>query len=166
VIGQVQARVAGCRAAREGCIGADDEDWIEGLLSAPAVRAALDEPFEPSWVHHDWKPNNVLAESGAGGWRITGVVDLMEGYFGDGEEDLVRSVAFFAIGDRGRIRRFTGRYREAQPLRPGFEERYRIYQLVDCLVVWEYGQRNRIWFPEALRLRAFAEPFVTAVQPF
>ena len=153
-----------CREARAGCVADADAAWIESVLAARS--AALDEPFEPCWVHHDWKPNNVLCERTEGGWRATGVVDLMEGYFGDGEEDLVRCVALFALGDRGRIRRFTGAYRARWPLRPGFADRYRIYQLIDSLVFWQYGQKNGLWFPPDLGFRAFAEPRVEGLRPF
>ena len=158
VVARLQQWLGWCREAREGCIGDADALWIEALLAARS--AALGEPFEPCWVHHDWKHNNVLCEETAGAWRVTGVVDLMEGYFGDGEEDLVRCIALFSAGDGGRIRRFTGAYRAVWPLRPGFEDRYRIYQLVDCLVMWQYGQKNGLWFPPSLSFRAFAEPRV------
>jgi aminoglycoside phosphotransferase (APT) family kinase protein len=164
VIARLHHWLGWCREAREGCVGDADVRWIEAVLSARS--AALDEPFEPCWVHHDWKDNNVLGESGAAGWRVTGVVDLMEGYCGDGEEDLVRCIALFARGDRGRIQRFTGAYRGVWPLRPGYEDRYRIYQLIDCLVLWQFGQKNALWFPPALSLRAFAEPLVEDLQPF
>jgi hypothetical protein len=78
----------------------------------------------------------------------------------------VRSIALFARGDRGRIRRFTDAYRAVWPLRPGFEDRYRVYQLVDCLVKWQWGQKNGVWFPRELSFRAFAEPLVEGLQPF
>jgi aminoglycoside phosphotransferase (APT) family kinase protein len=153
-----------CREAREGCIDALDEAWIASVVAAG--RGALDEPFEPCWVHHDWKPNNVLAEEHSGAWRVTGVLDLMEGYFGDGEEDLVRSIGQLAAIDRDRVAPFTAAYRAVHPLRAGFAERYRIYQLVDRLVYWQYGQKNRVWFPEGLRFRRFAERFVEGLRPF
>jgi hygromycin-B 7''-O-kinase len=164
VVTRLRQWLGWCREAREGCVGEADASWVEAVLSARG--AALDEPFEPTWVHHDWKDNNVLCESARGAWRVTGVVDLMEGYFGDGEEDLVRCIALFARGDRARVRRFTGAYRAVWPLRPGFEDRYRIYQLVDCLVIWQFGQKNALWFPPELSLRAFAEPLVEGLRPF
>jgi aminoglycoside phosphotransferase (APT) family kinase protein len=164
VSGRLRQWLAWCHEARDGCVGDADVAWVEAVLAAR--RAALDEPFEACWVHHDWKSNNVLCEAGGGGFRVTGVVDLMEGYFGDGEEDLVRCIALFARGDRGRLGRFTRAYRARWPLRPGFEDRYRIYQLVDCLVLWQYGQKNRVWFAPDLTLRAFAEPLLEDLDPF
>lgn len=153
-----------CREAREGCVRDADVAWIESVLAAR--REALAEPFEACWVHHDWKPNNVLCEGHGAELRATGVVDLMEGYFGDGEEDLVRCVGIFARADRACIERFTRAYRARWPLRPGFGERYRIYQLIDCLVFWQFGQKNGRWFAPDLTLRAFAEPLVEGVEPF
>jgi aminoglycoside phosphotransferase (APT) family kinase protein len=164
VVARLRQWLGWCREAREGCIQAADEEWIEGVLSARG--AALDEPFEPCWVHHDWKINNVLGAGEGASWRVTGVVDLMEGYVGDGEEDLVRCIALFAREDRGRLPRFTEAYRSVWPLRPGFEERYRVYQLVDCLVHWQYGQKNSIWYPPELSFRAFAEPVIEGLRPF
>ena len=164
VVARLRQWLGWCREARAGCVGDGDVTWIEGVVARRG--AALDEPFEPCWVHHDWKDNNVLCEEAAGAWRVTGVVDLMEGYFGDGEEDLVRCIALFALGDKGRIRGFTGAYRATWPLRPGFEDRYRIYQLVDSLVMWQYGQKNGLWFPPDLSFRAFAEPRVEGLRPF
>jgi hygromycin-B 7''-O-kinase len=164
VIARLRQRLDLCRKAREGCIEGADDAWIDDVLAARGC--ALDEPFEACWVHHDWKANNVLGAGAGASWRVTGVVDLMEGYVGDGEEDLVRCIGLFAGKDRGRIRRFTRAYRAAWPLRPGFEDRYRVYQLVDCLVYWEYGRRNRLWFPPELSFRAFAEPIVEGLRPF
>lgn len=153
-----------CREAREGCIRDADEAWIASVVAG--ARGALDEPFEACFVHHDWKPNNALAEQVGGTWRVTGVVDLMEGYFGDGEEDLVRTIGQLAQLGRTHVARFTEAYGAARPLRPGFAERYRIYQLVDRLVYWQYGQKHRVWFSEDQELRTFAEPLVEGLRPF
>jgi aminoglycoside phosphotransferase (APT) family kinase protein len=163
VVSQVQERLRKCRDASDATTERDVA-WIEEVLAAN--RAALDEPFDPCYVHHDWKPNNVLAERTPECGRVTGVVDLMEGYFGDPEEDLVRSIGTLARGDRGRVRRFVAAYRTGRPLRPGFAERYKLYQLLDSLVLWEYGQRNRVWFPEGQPFRAFAGYFVDELRPF
>jgi aminoglycoside phosphotransferase (APT) family kinase protein len=163
VLAQIRERVASCREASKATTD-DDVDWIESLIAAN--RSALCEPFQPCWIHHDWKPSNLLALRDQGGWRVVGVIDLMEGYFGDPEEDLVRGIGHFALGDRGRTRRFTSGYRAGRPLRSGYPERYRIYQLMDCLVLWEFGQRNGLWFQEGQPFRPFAENAVETLRPF
>ncbi len=66
------------------------EHWINRIIEA--ARPALRGPFTTRYVHHDFKPNNVLCEKTPKCWVARGVVDLMEGYFGDPEEDLVRCI--------------------------------------------------------------------------
>jgi fructosamine-3-kinase len=164
VTGLIRERVATCRALRAEATTEADVEWVESVVAAN--QAALDEPFAARFVHHDFKPNNTLAVRDGSGWRVTGAVDLMEGYFADAEEDLVRTVAALALGDKGRLQPFTDAYRARQELRPGFAERYRIYQLLDCLVIWEYGQRHDVWFHPEQRFRSHAEFFVEKLRPF
>jgi aminoglycoside phosphotransferase (APT) family kinase protein len=164
VTGLIRERLRVCREVRPEATTEEDLEWAESLISAN--RAALDEPFEARFVHHDYKPNNVLALAEGDGWRVTGAVDLMEGYFADPEEDLVRTVSALAVGDRVRCSRFIDAYRARQSLRPGHAERYRLYQLLDCLVLWEYGQRNRVWFRPEQRFRGYAGFFVEKLRPF
>ena len=154
------------RRCREASSETTDDDavWIESVLDEN--RAAIDEPFAATYVHHDYKPNNVLGQRGPAGLRATGIVDLMEGYFGDPEEDLVRSVADLARSDVAATHRFVEAYRAARPLRPGHRERYRVYQLIDCLIIWEYARRNRVWFPEGFPFRRYAEQFILELDPF
>lgn len=173
IVAQVSDWLERCRSASDAT-HEEDAEWVEAVVASG--RSRLDEPFPPVWVHHDFRLDNVLMEPESGGWRMCGIVDLNEGYFGDAEEDLVRTIADFSrqwvrsvqeFSRRGpeNARRFVDAYRARQPLRAGFAERYRIYQLLDCLVIWEYGQHNRVWFPEGLRFRSFAEPFVD-LDPF
>lgn len=164
VLGLIREWLGACRELRPEATTESDAEWVESRVAADS--AALDEPFDARFVHHDYKPNNVLAVRAAHGWQVTGAVDLMEGYFADPEEDLVRSIAALAVGDKDRVRRFSDAYRARHALRPGFAERYRLYQLLDCLVLWEYGQRNRVWFPPELCFRDYARFFVATLQPF
>jgi hygromycin-B 7''-O-kinase len=164
VVGQVHEWLARCRDARPEATDEADAAWLEEIVAEN--RSALRVPFTPCFVHHDYKPNNLLCERAPSGWRVRGVVDLGEGYFGDPEEDLVRCVATFAPIQLGCVRPFVAAYAKRRPLRPAHPERYRIYQLIDRLVMWEYGQRNRLWFPPEQRFRSFAEHFVSVVLPF
>jgi aminoglycoside phosphotransferase (APT) family kinase protein len=120
---QVREQMARCRKASPATTDADCA-WVEAVVAAN--RSALDEPFTPRCVHHDWAPGNVLLEgSPDGGWRVSGVLDLMTADFSDGEEDLVRLAAALAVGDRERVRAraLVAAYREHNALRPGFAER-------------------------------------------
>ncbi len=156
VIGTMTAELSRCRAHSAATTDADVA-WVEEVVAR--ARPALELPFEPTFVHHDYKEGNAVFEHTAAGWRVSGVFDLMEGFFGDPEQDLVRALAEYRTGERAR--RFLTAYAARRPLRPGFEERFPFYMLADRIVIWEYGQRNRIWFPPELSLRPFAEPFLT-----
>ena len=43
---------------------------------------------------NDYNPGNVLVNRIHGSWQVSGLFDLMEYYFGDGEADLMRLIAW------------------------------------------------------------------------
>ena len=140
-----------------------DINWCLSVVEANAF--ALDVPFEPRIVHHDYKEGNAVASREDGRWRLSGVFDLMECYFGDPEEDFPRSVSDYEVRGRTRVFDFVEGYRSVAELRPGHRERFRIYMLRDCLLLWEYGQRNGIWYEPGQEFRPWAERFVE-LDPF
>jgi aminoglycoside phosphotransferase (APT) family kinase protein len=153
-----------CRAAAPGALTEADMGWCESMVSRNA--AALQVPFAPTLVHLDYKEANTVAmREGPGRWRISGVFDLMGWQVGDPEKDLVRSIVDYA-GRRGsQYWDFVAGYRSLRELRPGFRERFSIYMLRDCLVLWEYGQRNGVWFEPGQSFREWATHLVE-LNPF
>jgi aminoglycoside phosphotransferase (APT) family kinase protein len=151
-----------CRAASAATTD-DDIAWCRATVAANIE--ALDVPFEPAIVHHDYKEANCVFQREGKGWAVSGVFDLMECYFGDPEEDLVRAIGGYGTRNLGRARSFLDGYRSAAGLRPGQEERFCIYMLRDCLLLWEYGQRNKIWFGAEMTFRTWAGPYVE-LRPF
>ncbi|MEX1255781.1 MAG: aminoglycoside phosphotransferase family protein [Dehalococcoidia bacterium] len=145
-----------CLAASDATTEADVA-WVQDVING--ARDALDVPFAPTIVHHDYKENNAVAEQTANGWRITGLFDVGGAFCGDPEEDLPRSIATYMRDDDALARGFIQAYRASRPLRPGFEQRFSLYMLVDRLIIWEYGQRNRVWFEPGTTLREWAEPY-------
>jgi Ser/Thr protein kinase RdoA (MazF antagonist) len=126
------------------------------------ARGALAEPFVPALVHHDYKENNLVFLREPGGpWRVNGIFDLSECYVAEGEYDLARTFTGHAVGRPDVAFAFLDAYAAARGLRPGFIERFRLYLLVDRLIIWEYGQRNGIWFREGQAFREYAEPGVS-----
>jgi aminoglycoside phosphotransferase (APT) family kinase protein len=140
-----------------------DVEWA--LEFVESHRGALEEPFVPRYVHHDYKMNNVAALPDGGGLHVSGVFDLMEGYVGHPEEDLVRQLGQHATQRRGCMRPFLEGYARRRPFQPGARERLQVYWLFDFAVVWEFGQRNRCWFPPEAHFRQIAEPLVTQELP-
>jgi aminoglycoside phosphotransferase (APT) family kinase protein len=135
-----------------------DVEWVESIIKQ--TRGALTEPFAAVLVHTDYKDGNTVAQRTPGGWRINGVFDVGEMYIGNGEYDLARTACGYLNSRSGRLEAFVGAYFDGQAPDPGFKDRMRAYILCDRLIIWEYGQRNKIWFREGVTLREWAEPFV------
>ncbi len=168
-IQQVRDWVTRCRSGRwdltqppieSASSATTDSDlaWVDEHIDAS--RGALAIPFAPVIVHTDYKENNTVAERTSSGWRINGVFDLGEAYIGDGEYDLARTACAYAAFGPDVLRAFLGAYAQLKPPRAGFAERMRLYLLCDRLIIWEYGQRNHVWFKEGMTLREWAEPQV------
>jgi hygromycin-B 7''-O-kinase len=134
-----------------------DVAWIESIIERAS--AALAVPFVPVLVHTDYAEGNVVAKRDGDGWRITGVFDLGEAYAGDGEYDLARPVCWYGRMSPQGLRAFIDAYAAHRPLRDGFAERLALYIVADRLIIWEYGQRNHVWFKDEMVFRAWAEPF-------
>jgi len=139
-----------------------DVCWVEDLLSSSYD--ALGESFEPSFVMHDYGEHNVTFEQTDGLWRVSGVFDLMESFFGDREMDLSRQTAFYLEESTDLAHMFLRTYLRLLPARPGFQERFPAYMLLDRLVVWEYAQRpqQEPWWDLGLTLREWAEPYTAS----
>jgi hypothetical protein len=142
-----------------------DIQWVDELLQT--ARAALAAPVQPSFVMHDYRELNATFEHAASGWRVRGIFDLMEAFFGDGEIDLSRQTVQYVQEDPALAEAFVRRYLELRSRRPGFGERFLVYLLWDRLVVWEYFQhagRETPW-QSGLTLRAWLEPILAAGEP-
>ena len=85
-----------------------DIAWVERLIDQS--RDALAVPLEPCFVMQDYKEGNAVAVCQDGIWRVSGVFDFMEPYFGDGEADLSRQAAVYAEEDVGLARAFVSAY--------------------------------------------------------
>jgi aminoglycoside phosphotransferase (APT) family kinase protein len=142
---------------------AADVAWVEAVIAA-AVEAP-DDADPPRVVMNDYKEGNavVLPDAGSpGGWRVSGVFDLMEAHVGNREMDLCRQVALYLEAGRPELAEaFVRAYDRARPLPPGAAARFPLFMLRDRLIVWEYVQRTD---PKARSgrgtLRDWAGPFL------
>lgn len=150
---------------------AADVAWVRGILDG--ATGALAEPCEPRLVHGDYSEANTTVERDpAGGWRVSGVFDLMDCRFGDGEADVCRQIGLYIhrVRDIGLAEAFLRAYTEARPPRPAFQERLRAYFLYDRLIIWCYWQQHggdpfgdpRFFDPRAT-LREWVEPQLAAM---
>ncbi len=161
-------------AAAAPPVTADDLAWTERVIGA--AEGALAVELEPCFVMNDYNPGNLLVAQAPGAprghsWQVTGLFDLMEYYFGDGEADLMRLIAIYLDKepqDGARLAQaFGAAYLAARPAREGFAERYRLYMLRDRAIVWEYGTRpEHNWFPHHSSFRDYAEPYTASCRLF
>jgi hygromycin-B 7''-O-kinase len=156
------------KCVRSGVVSAEDGAWAQAILNRNTD--ALNVPFAPTLVHHDYKQSNVVLAREDDVWRVSGVFDLAEAYFGDPEEDLVRSVFdYISTSLNGearshqpqRARAFLQAYRLARPPRPGFRERFQLYMLRDCALIWEWLHWKPDLTPHGRSFREWAEPCVS-----
>jgi aminoglycoside phosphotransferase (APT) family kinase protein len=160
--GRTRDWLARCRQA-SGATTADDVAWVESVIAA--ARPSLGAAFTPVLVHTDYAEGNVVAERAGKGWRICGVFDLGDAYAGDSEYDLARLACWYGRRSGDELRAFIDAYTDVRPPRAGFEGRLSLYILAERLTIWEYGQRNGIWFTDPRQtLRAWAEPFVAIAE--
>lgn len=157
VLDRLDETRAECRAVN--ALTAQAEHYIDATIEQCAE--ALTEPFEPVLVHHDFRPGNLTFELTGSSFEASGVFDLFETYFGDGEEDLVRMLN--TVETDGQRHAFAGAYTTHRPLRPGTPERLAIYALADFLIIWGYGKRNHVWFHDADFLDT-VRPIITNAQ--
>lgn len=152
-----------CAAEKNGGTGREDSVWIVKMLREK--ESALAAEFEPCFVMNDYNPNNVVVQRRQGEWRVSGLFDLMEYYFGNGEADLMRLTAVY-LAEGGTLgarlaRAFITAYLEQRPASADFEERFELFMLRDRLIVWQYGTRPEVkWFSKGETFRHYAEPYL------
>ena len=138
-----------CRSVN--ALSAESELYIDELITECAE--ALEVPFTPVLVHHDFKYGNLAFERRGSGFEAAGVFDLMEAYLSDGEEDIVRML--WSV-DPPKRKAFFDAYAAKRPLREGASERLALYALADWLVIFGYGRRNGVWFDDTTFMESVA----------
>lgn len=122
----------------------DDLAWAERIFDTTGP--ALDVPFQPVVVLEDFKPGNVHVDGQGGHWRVSGLFDLMEACFGDGDADLPRMVCSYLDTDPELAGLFLSEYLARRPPRPGFADRFTAHLLADRALLWFFLQHEGLRF--------------------
>jgi len=139
---------------------AADLFWVEELIAD--AQGALDDTFEPCLLMEDYKEGNLVVLQRDEIWQVSGVFDLMECHFGDGEADLSRVIAGYLDEDAQLARAFFNAYRDHKPFRPGFAKRFPVYMLLDRAILWDFFQRNGWrWWDEDWTFRDWAGQYTS-----
>jgi hygromycin-B 7''-O-kinase len=131
-----RARMVNAAATTE-----EDIAWVENYIEE--ANAALDDTFAPCLVLEDYKRENLVVLQEGEGWRVSGVFDLMQAQFGDGEADLSRQYALYLEEDPQLAQAFLEGFLSKTTPRPGFARRFSVYMLLDRAIIWEYVHRHK-----------------------
>src|SRR6185295_14433221 len=103
-----ETRDAVATASDNGVLTAHDLEWIDTAVGS--ARVARERPN--TYVHCDYKLNNLAVSKVGGDWRVTGLFDLHEARFGDGALDLVRQTCSYRDTEPALARVFVEAYFE------------------------------------------------------
>lgn len=128
-------------AAANGAIGDADEAFITAL----AERATSSRRPRPiTFVHCDYKLNNLTVLQEHGNWRVSGVFDLHEAKFGDGALDLVRQYCGYLDSEPELADVFAASYLEQVGSDGSLEDVLPLYVANDRMKLWEYFTRPQV----------------------
>jgi hygromycin-B 7''-O-kinase len=139
-----------------------DMDWVEECIADAGQ--ALDDTFEPAIVIQDYKRENLVVTKNRDRWQVSGVFDLMDAHFGDGEASLSRQYAIYMDTDRDveLAREFLHGYLARNTPRPGFAKRFPIYMLLDRAIIWAFVQRHdRAAWDKQQTFRKWSSPYIS-----
>lgn len=136
----------------------DDLQWAQNLLTKAG--SVLRAEFQPCFVMQDYKLGNMVFGKVSSRWEVTGLFDLMESYFGNGEADVSRTFCVYIDKKKPELAYgFLNEYLRSKGKRKGFEERFPIFILLNRAIIWEWAQRsNKVWWDRALTFKQWAEP--------
>jgi hygromycin-B 7''-O-kinase len=138
----------------------EDLLWVEERITD--AQDAFADVFEPCLLMEDYKEGNLVVMQHHERWQVSGVFDLMEAHFGDGEADLSRPIAEYLNEDPQLAREFFDAYRHHKSPRPGFAKRFPIYMMLDRAILWEFFQRHSLrWWDEQWTFRDWAGQYIS-----
>lgn len=128
----------GGSARDNGRFGDSDSLWLSRLLQAglpgdgegPAV-----------FAHNDFSLGNVLVDRTGGGWRVSGVIDLMTADFGDPAADLPRLACQYLDTAPAMAAEFIGAWKAAAPQPRPSADRVALLVALERLLIWDYFTR-------------------------
>jgi len=162
-IGRVidETRDAVATAEANGVMTAHDLEWIDA--AEKRARAAGERPN--TFVHCDYKLNNLTVGKHGGTWRVTGLFDLHEARFGDGALDLVRQTCSYLDTEPALARIFIASYFERTTRDPRIAELLPLYLINDRMKFWTFfaNPASPASWTKGRTFRSWAEPYLGAI---
>ena len=146
-----------------GSITSAEIAWIETLVQ----RASAAAPNRPcTYVHCDYKLNNLTLKTFDQVWRVTGLFDFHEARFADGALDLVRQACAYLDSEPEQARTFIESYRALVPRDESRREVMPFYVANDRMKIWAYFTRPgaRASWSEGKTFREWSQPYLDAIE--
>jgi aminoglycoside/choline kinase family phosphotransferase len=144
-------------AQANGRFTGDDRAWLDDV----ATRAlSVAQEIANTYVHVDYKLNNLTVAKDAGAWRVSGLFDLHEARFSDGAIDVVRTACSYLDTEPELARVFREAY--GKPLDAA---RMPLYVLNDRMKFWTYFTQPSVdaeWL-RGQTFRGWAQRYVDGV---
>jgi len=144
-------------AEKYSVITSRDVNWVEELLLN--CEAAFDALDSPTFVMGDFKTDNMLVQKSSEGWRLSGLFDFTNGYFGDGIADLPKIVTMYQDnGDEILAKHFISEYFNRMENKESFKERFRVHMLHQKVLDWGCAKATgNVTWDENLSFSEWAE---------
>jgi aminoglycoside/choline kinase family phosphotransferase len=138
-----------------------DIAWIAAV--AEQALAAGERPS--TYVHCDYKLNNLTVTEGAGGgWRVSGLFDLHEARFADGALDIVRTACSYLDTVPQLAGVFVRSYLERVAPDPRLAELMPLYVVNDRMKFWEFFTRpEQAGWPKGRTFRTWTKSYLQPI---
>jgi aminoglycoside phosphotransferase (APT) family kinase protein len=131
-----QTLLSAATARRNGAFEDADQDFVERAAASARVVADQDRPH--TFVHVDYKLNNLTVMKDGERWRVSGIFDLHEAHFGDGALDIVRTFCSYLDSEPHLAPVFLDSYRTRMPPDPTLRARAPLYVVNDRMKFWAF----------------------------
>jgi aminoglycoside/choline kinase family phosphotransferase len=140
----------------------EDRQWFEDV----AARALAVNGVRPNtYVHCDYKLNNLTLSKAEDGWRVSGLFDFHEARFADGALDIVRQACGWLDSEPPLAKVFVDSYRAHAPADPSIAERMALYLINDRMKFWEFFARpeSPAAWTQGKTFRQWAQPYLDRI---
>ncbi|MGE7925040.1 phosphotransferase family protein [Viridibacillus arvi] len=113
----------------------DDMEWVENVLQQAHV--AFDQFNTPTFVMGDFKSGNFLIHDEEGEWKISGVFDFTNAYFGDPLADLIKIITMYIDYDElSEAKHFLKIYIAKTDKKEQIIQRLKVHMLMQRTLDW------------------------------
>lgn len=150
-------------AKKYSTITDEDIEWSRSLLAE--AKEAFHSLDSPTFIMGDFKPGNFLVNSGESGWRISGVFDFTNSYFGDPVSDLIKMVTYYLNhNETGIAKHMLNKYFEGWSGRNFIKSRLKVHMLHQRVLDWGNGKATKTaTWDDSISFSEWAAPYTELI---